>query len=528
MDNIELILALLVIACVLALSARGLHIPYPILLVLGGLVLALLPVFPDVELAPELVFLLFLPPLLYIAGFDTSYREVRAQLPAIVSLAFGLVLATIVAVAWVTHILAPELGWPLAFALGAIVSPPDAVAATALLRGLGVPRRVVTLLEGESLFNDATALVAYETALAAAASEFSPVEAGVHFVVAGVGGILIGLVVGWLVTHLRFRLSDPAVEITIGLLTPWAAYLPAEHLDVSGVLAVVTAGLCVGWAAPRIMDSETRLRSRAVWDMVVFILNSLVFILIGMQLSTILRALSEVSLKELIVFAALISLVVIVVRLIWVFADRAVRRWFERAIHREESTTGDLRQTFVVGWAGMRGVVTLATALALPFTLPGRNPAVFVTFGVILVTLVGQGMTLPPLIRRLGVTDTGAQVGNPHELLARTTAAEAAIDRLGELAEQWPSYRSLIDALRAQYEHRASHLSEVAASRDATSDGEISTAEQELIDHQTIRHAVITAERAAVLHLRNQGAIDDAAWLKIQRELDLEELRMLG
>ncbi len=521
MFDIELILTLLVVVCVLALAARGLHVPYPILLVVGGLILALLPFVPDVELAPETVFLLFLPPLLYIAGFDTSIREVRAQLPAITSLAIGLVLATIVAVAVVTQAFAPELGWPLAFALGAIVSPPDAVAATALLRGLGVPRHVVTLLEGESLFNDATALVAYQAALAAAAtSAFSPTEAAGQFLFAGLGGIAIGFVIGWLVAHLRGVLHDPAVEITIGLLTPWAAYLPAEHLNVSGVLATVTAGLCVGWASPGIMDSETRLRARAVWDMVVFILTSMVFILIGMQLSTILHELSGQSLQHLIIFAALVSGVVIAIRLIWVYADRAVSLLITRVTHRPRRRLCDLKETFVVGWAGMRGVVSLATALALPLTLPGREPAIFVTFAVILVTLVGQGMTLPAIIRGLRVSDPGGRGSNEHELRARNTAAEAAIARIEELAEEWPAHLPLIDSLRAQYEHRATHLGEHAAS------DETSAADQELIEHQKIRQSVIAAERAAVLSLRNQGAIDDRVWLKVQRDLDLEELRM--
>jgi CPA1 family monovalent cation:H+ antiporter len=321
---------------------------------------------------------------------------------------------------------------------------------------------------------------------------------------------------------LRARLRDPAVEITIGLLTPWAAYLPAEHFNVSGVLAAVTAGLCVGWAAPRIMDSETRIRSRAVWDMVVFILNSLVFILIGMQLSTILKGLSDQSLEQLILWAAVISLVVIAVRLVWVFADRGISRWVARVTRRSRRPVGDLKETFVVGWAGMRGVVSLATALALPFSLPGRNPAVFVTFGVILVTLVGQGLTLPAIIRRLGVTEVDPRDLHRDELTARGAAAEAAIARIDELAEEWPSHMPLIETLRAQYEHRATHVGDSTDAHDTASEA----AEQELIEHQKIRQSVINAQRAAVLELRNQGTIDDEAWRKVQRDLDLEELRM--
>ena len=522
MFNIELVLALMVVGCVLALAARGLHIPYPILLVLGGLVLALLPIVPDVELAPELVFLLFLPPLLYFAAFETSVRDIRAQLPSILSLAIGLVLASVAAVAVATFAIRPEFGWPLAFALGAIVSPPDAIAATAVFRGLGVPRRVVTLLESESLFNDASALIVYQAALAAAArGAFSPADAGLDFVVEGFGGIVIGVAVGMAITRLRAWLRDPAVEITVGLLTPWAAYLPAEHFHVSGVLATVTAGLYVGWAAPRIMDSETRMRSHAVWDMVVFILNSLVFILIGMQLSTIVRALSEQSLEQLTVWAALISIVVIAVRLIWVYLDWTSRLAIARLTHRKSRAIPGARETFVVGWAGMRGVVSLATALALPFSLPGRNPAVFVTFGVILVTLVGQGLTLPAVIRRLGVGDVGPHDAYRDELKARTAAADAALARIDELGDEWPDHQPLIDMLRAEYAHRAAHLDDAVGDDSASA-----AAEEELIEHRKIRQAVIAAERAAVLDLRNQGSIHDAARRKVQRELDLEELRM--
>ena len=524
MHEIELILALLVAVTVLATAARTVRVPYPILLVLGGLALALIPAVPNVELAPELVFLLFLPPLLYIAGFETSLREVRAQLRSILSLAVGLVLATTLVVAVVAHALLPELGWPMAFALGAIVSPPDAVAATAVLRGLGVPRRLVTLLEGESLFNDATALVVYRAALGAAATaSFSPSEAVLRFLAAGVGGVLVGLGVGVAVAALRRRLHDPAVEITVSLLTPFAAYLPAERLGFSGVLATASAGLCLGWVAPRIMESDTRVRGRAVWDMWVFILNSLVFILIGLQLSTILDALSGRSLADLVGLAALIALAVIVLRLVWVFSARYLV-WGLARRKRKHARPPNAAQTFVVGWAGMRGVVSLATALALPLGTPERDLLIFVTFCVILATLVGQGLSLPVIIRALGLGADGA--GERDELRARTAAAEAAVARIEQLAEEWPTHLPLIDALRAQYGHRASHLGEYPASADGSPGEGASAAEQELVEHRKIRRAVIDAQRAAVLELRDRGVIDDEAWRHVERDLDLEELRM--
>jgi monovalent cation/hydrogen antiporter len=518
MHEIELVLALLVAVAALATVARALRVPSPLLLVLGGLFLALIPAVPDVRLTPDIVFLLILPPLLYIAAFDTSIRDVRTYLRSILSLAVGLVLATTAAVAVLARALLPDIGWPTAFALGAIVSPPDAVAATAVFRGLGVRRRLVTILEGESLFNDATALVAYRAALAVTATAtFSAGEAGLRFVAVGVGGVLVGLATGGAVAWLRRRLNDPPVEITVSLLTPFAAYLPAEWLGVSGVLASVTAGLCVGWWAPRIMQSETRLRARAVWDMVVFVLNGLVFILIGLQLSTILTSLSGRSLPSLVGLGLLISLAVILVRLAWVFAAASLSRRLGRPPPWPE--------VLVVGWAGMRGVVSLAAALALPLATPERDLLIFLTFCVILATLVGQGLSLPWLIHRLAVAEDGA--AQQPELRARTAAAEAAVARIEQLAAEWPTHLPLIDTLRAQYAHRASHLGEHAPEG---ADGEglpaDGAADQELLEHRLIRRAVIEAERAAVLDLRGRGEISDEVWRRIERDLDLEELRM--
>jgi monovalent cation/hydrogen antiporter len=524
-SEIETILGLLVAVTLLAMAAGTLRIPYPILLVFGGLLLAVIPAVPNVELAPELVFLLFLPPLLYIAGFDSSLREIRAQVRAILSLAVGLVLATTLAVAFVAHWVMPELGWPTAFVLGAIVSPPDAVAATALLSGLGVPRRLVTLLEGESLFNDATALVAYQAALVAAATaSFSPLEATGRFVVAGVGGVLVGLAVGLAIARLRHRLHDPAVEISVSLLTPFAAYLPAERLGVSGVLATATAGLCVGWWAPRIMASDTRLRSRAVWEMLVFLLNGLVFILIGMQLSAILGGIERELLVQALEIALAVVLTVIGVRLTWVFAASYLK-WIGLRRLRQAAERPDPRGTLVVGWAGMRGVVSLAAALALPLDTPGRNLLIFVTFCVILATLVGQGLSLPTIIRAVGVG--GEMDGERDEVRARTAATEAAAAKIEQLADEWPTHLPLIEALRAQYGHRISHLTEHPAQDGVVLTSEQSTAaDQEVLEHRKIRRAVIDAERAAVLDLRDRGLIDDHAWRTVERDIDLEELRM--
>jgi CPA1 family monovalent cation:H+ antiporter len=525
LHEIELVLALLVVVTALTPIARRLHVPYPILLVLAGLILALLPIVPDIPLDPNLALLLFLPPLLYSAAFSTSIRDFRVLLRPILSLAVGLVLVTTAVVAVLLHTLLPGVGWAAAFAFGAIVSPPDAVAAVAVFRGLGVPRQIVTLLEGESLVNDATALVTYRTAVGAMAVAVTAGETSVRFVVVGVGGVLVGLVVAVLVAALRRRIEDPSVEIALTLLTPFAAFLPAEQLGLSGVLAAVTAGLYMGWREPYITGSESRISGRAVWQMVDFVLNGLVFILIGLQLSLILPALAGQSLIPLIGIGLLVSLALILVRMAWVFSDTYLRWWVDqrKARRLQEPLTAPPprpQETFVVGWAGMRGVVSLAAALTLPATTPERAELIFLTFLVILVTLVGQGLTLPGLIRALRVAEDGSGPAQ-QELRARRTVTEAALARIDQLAGQWPTHLPLINALRAQYDHRASHLGDPPAGADGET-----PADQELLEHHLIRRAVIDAERHAVLNLRERGEIDDAAWRDIERELDLEELRM--
>ena len=520
MHEVELILALLVAVAGLATLARLLRVSYPILLVLAGLVLAVAPVVPDVVLAPDLVFILFLPPLLYIAAFDTAIRDVRAMLRPIISLAFGLVLATATAVAAVLHAVLPEIGWPAAFAFGAIVSPPDAVAAVAVLRRLSVPRRLVTLLEAESLFNDATALVIFRVAviaMATSASSFSFSDASLRFVLIGAGGILVGVVVGMGIAYLRRHLADAPVEIMVSLLTPFAAYLAAEWLGVSGVLATVATGLCLGWWAPRIMDPEVRLRGRAVWEMVVFVMNGLVFLLIGLQLSSILPSLVGRSPLTTIGLGLLISLVVILVRFVWILPAVV---GVPIIGHRKDWPT-----VLLLSWAGMRGVVSLATALALPLETPNRDLLLFLTFCVILVTLVGQGLTMPWLVSALGMMDDG--IGAEQELHARSVALKAACRRIEQLAQEWPSHQPLVDALKTQYGHRASHLHELHSS-ELDGDGRplSEAAEQEVLEHGLIKRAVIDAERQAVLELRQLGTIGDEAWRRVERDLDLEELRL--
>jgi CPA1 family monovalent cation:H+ antiporter len=521
---IEAVLILLIAATVLALLARRVGIPYPILLVLGGLGLGFLPGLPTIELEPDLVFLLFLPPILFGAGYFTSLRAFRRNLRAILLLSVGLVIATTVAVAVVAQALVPGMGWAAAFALGAIVAPPDAVAATSVFQRLGVPRRVVTILEGESLVNDATALVAYRFAvIAAMTGTFSIGAAGLTFVAVAVGGIAFGLLMGIVIAWALRRVDDPVFSVVLTFLAPIATYLPAEEFQLSGVLATVAAGIYVGRHAPREMSSAVRIAGASAWQVLLFLINGTVFILIGAQLPSVLAALEGYSAGQLIGLAVAISTVVIAVRILWVYPGTYVPRALSRAIRVGEPYPTP-RNVFIVSWAGMRGVVSLAAALALPLTLPDGTPfpqrdlIIFLAFSVILATLVGQGLTLPLFIRRLGIV---ADSGEAHEEShARMALAEAALERIDELETEWSDHLELIEALRAQYSHRASHVD------PHHGDAPLDERERENFEHRQIRNAVIESEREALLQMRERGAVSDEVFRLVERDLDLEELRM--
>lgn len=418
--QIELLLGLGAAIVALGVLAQWLRIAYPILLVVAGLVFGLQPWVPEYYLPPDTVFFLFLPPLLYAAAFNTEWSAFRTQLRAITLLAVGLVGFTTVVTAAVAHHLL-GLPWTVGFVLGAIVSPPDAVAATAVTRRMKVPRIVTTILEGESLVNDATALVALRIAVAAVASAAVSFWGAVgDFVVVGAGGIAVGLAGAWLVVRLhnwlaRAKLADAKLTIAITLLTPFVVYLPAEHLHLSGVLAVVSAGLWVGSRSESVFDRELFLEAKAVWEMVEFALNGVIFILIGLQLPLILRSLSGGdSLPDILLAAAGISGAVIVARFAWVFPGAYVPRWVGRKLTGTGDPYPSWRNVAVVSWTGMRGVVSLAAALALPVRLPDGTPfphrdvIQLLTFAVIFATLVGQGLTLPLVIRWLKVDELAA------------------------------------------------------------------------------------------------------------------------
>lgn len=522
MEEIELVLGLLVVIALLATLARKIRVPYPIVLVLGGLALALVPGLPEIRLEPELVLLLFLPPILFSAAFFSSVRELKENVRPISLLALGLVLVTTATVAIVVHALVPEIGWAPAFALGAIVSPPDAVAVTAVAQRLSLPRRVMVILEGESLVNDATALVAYRIAVGAALTgAFSLTEAAGRFVFVAFVGLVVGLAVAWFAGWVTARLKDPPVEVTVSLLVPFAAYLPAEHLGASGVIAAVAAGVHAGWRAPRLMTSETRILGGAVWQMVIFFINGFVFLLIGLQLRTILTGLDAPEILRFAGVAVVVSVAVIVVRFAWVFPATYLPRLLVPGL-RQRDPSPPWPHVVILAWAGMRGAVSLAAALALPLTLPGgaafphRELILFVTFGVIVATLVGQGVSLPWLIRALPIDEDQALLREETE--ARQAALAAAVERLEGLAVEWPDHAELIEQLQAQYSHRGRHSER---SHDASEE-----ADRELIEHRQIRHELIQAERLAVIDLRDRGSISDEVLRRVERELDLEELRM--
>jgi Na+/H+ antiporter len=514
----ELLLALLVVVAVLVTISRKIRVPYPVLLLIGGLVVGLLPGLPRFELDPEIVFLMVLPPILYVSAFLTPIRDFRSNLKNISSLAIGLVAVSAGVVAAIAVALVPGMSWPLAAALGAIVSPPDAVAASAIAQRLAVPRRVVSILEGESLLNDATALTIYRAAIGAAAAvvTVSVVGSLASFVFVALGGILIGIVVGWIVAWIRTQLDDIPVEITVSLITPYAAYLPAEALGVSGVLAAVTAGLYLGRRSSLIMGSEARLAGRAVWESLVFLLNGVVFLAIGFQISSISRAMDRGTLLQLATVGVLVSIALIVIRAAWILGMSL------RGLLSKDQRAVRLRESIVLSWAGMRGVVSLAAALAIPISLPGdalpaRDAIIIITFTVILVTLVGQGLTLPLVIRAVRL---GGDADEGHEEShARQELIDEALRRIVDLEKKWPDHKPLIDQLRTSYQHRAEHEEQLHEAPG-------NEAEQELVEHRQIRSDVIDAQRDALLAMRDRGAIDDDVLRSIERDLDLEEIRM--
>ena len=515
------VLLLLLAVTAIAGLARRWGLPGPILLVLAGIVASYLPGVPSFELDPDVVLALVLPPLLYSAALSSSLVSFRQHRRAIGLLSVGYVLFSTVLVGFAASALVPGLPLGAAFVLGAVVAPPDAVAASAIARRVGLPRQILTILEGESLVNDATALTAFRVATAAVVSGgLSWAEAGGRFLLASAGGVAVGIAVTVVMLTLRRRLDDPLVENAVSLLAPFAAFLPAEAVGASGVLAVVVTGLLVGHRAPLTTGSASRLQAQAVWRMIDFLLEGVVFALIGLQLRAILGSLTGYSQGELATYALAIVTVVLLGRFVWVFPATYLPRLLSAKIRAQEPRP-PWQGVFVVSWAGMRGVVSLAAAFAIPETtaqgtpFPGRDLLLFLTFTVIVATLVGQGATLPLLIRRFGLRQDSVR-DRLSEAEAVHTASGAALSRLSELLaeEEAPLPPGVEERLRDKAEQR----SLVAWERLGSDVRETPTAA-----YRRLRLAMLETERQVLVRFRDEGRIEDELLRRLQSDLDYEE-----
>jgi CPA1 family monovalent cation:H+ antiporter len=519
-----LIVGLLVAVTVLGALARSLSLPYPIVLVIGGALFGFVPGVPAVKLDPNVVLVIFLPPLLYGAAFFANLNDMRANLRGLTLTSVGLVLVTMCAVAVVAHELIDGLPWGAAFALGAVVSPTDPLSGAAIMRRLGVPRRLVSSIEGEGLFNDATALVAYRVAVAAVVTgSFSLTDAGLRFVAGAVGGVAIGLIVGWLIAEIRKRIADAQLSITVSLLSGYAAFIPADALGASGVLAAVTAGIYMGIRGPSIIPARTRLQGFMVWDILDFLLNAALFVLVGLQLRPVVDGLGGYSAGTLAGYALAVSAVVIGARVAWLFTTPYVIRALDRRPSQRARRVG-AGPRFVIAWAGMRGAVSLAAALAIPFTtdagtpFPARDLLIFLTFAVIFATLVLQGLTLPAVIRFLGVH--GDESEDEEELRARLTAARAALEQLDALEDEDWTRNDTVERMRRLYEYRKRRFAARAGKIEDDGYEDRSLAYQQLVQ------SVLAAQREALVRLRNEGTISNEVMNRVVREMDLEESRL--
>jgi monovalent cation/hydrogen antiporter len=527
MNEALILVTFLSVVVVLSIAAKRLNIPYPISFVIGGVGLAFARHLPHPHFDPEIILLIVLPPLLYSAAWSTDWLELKRNWRPISLLAFGLVIFTTVVVAVAVHAVVPGFGWPLAFTLGAIVSPPDAVAAEAIFARMAIPRRIAAIVLGECLVNDATALVLYRFALVAAISgSFSLVHASLSFVAVAAGGILAGVVAAVVLEvalrYVRKRgFNDPTISSVVFLLAPFAAYLPADALNVSGVLAAVTAGIMLSWRSRLIIDSETRLIGSAVWRVLTYVLNAFAFLLIGLQLPVILVEL-EPHLRDFALYGLMIVVLVIVVRFVWVFPATYMPRLLSPHL-RARDPSPSWRETALVGWSGMRGIVSLAAALALPYTLggqifPQRDETIFFTVCVVFVTLVLQGLTLGPLIEWLGIAETSKSHRSENRL--RVRALEAGIARLrDEERGAGDSEVEVIVRIVDEYERRIDVLHGKAGRNEKQ------LAAESRMDRR-LQKAALEAERKAITQIRQAGEMPDDVFRSIEYDLDLAAMRL--
>jgi CPA1 family monovalent cation:H+ antiporter len=526
--QLETVLFLLLI-CVIAFGAlaRRLQIAYPIILVIAGLCISFVPGLPRVNLNPDIVFLAILPPLLFHAAWQTSWRDFHYNLVSILMLAFGLVGFTVAGVALASGTVFTLLTWQAGIVLGAIVAPTDAIAATSIARRVGLPERVVHVLEGESLVNDATGLLALEFGIALLVKGHSPTwEAGLwRMVWLTAGGIGLGMAVGWIIRRVELLMNDGPIEMTLILITPYAAYFAAEEVKVSGVLAVVTCGLYLGRHSSEFFSPRVRLQTSSLWTALDFILNGLVFVLIGLQLPVVLSGLHEYPFGLLLLYATGFSAFVIILRLVWVYPGAYAAYWIRIRFLKQNEKLPSTQQLFVVGWTGMRGVVSLAAALSLPEMMSNgqafasRNLILFLTFSVILVTLVVQGLSLPPLIRALGLVKSHTPGVEENE--ARRLMVEAAITHIRDARSKRDLISSndhhFFDTLLARHEERLRIL-RYREEQSACADAFAGVAR--------ISRELLHVERRTILDLRREGQISDVVLRRLERELDLNEAKL--
>jgi monovalent cation/hydrogen antiporter len=525
MSEVEVLIAGLLVAIVgLSALARMIGVPYPIVLVVGGAALGFIPGLPKFTLDPDVVLLVFLPPLVYGAAFFSDLGRIRQNLRPITLSAIGLVLITMVAVAVVAHALVPGLPWAAAFVLGAIVSPTDTLAGGIIMRRLRTPQLLVRAIENEGLFNDATALVAYRVAVAAAVGgTFSLGEATLRFVAAAAGGIAIGLAAGWVLIQIRSRVTDGPLSVTISLMSGYVAFVPADAVGASGVLAAVTCGIYVGVRGPTMIPPRVRLQGLFVWELLDFVLNATLFVLVGLQLRIVVDGIGGISMQDLVVYAVAVSAAVILARLVWFFTAPYIIRALDRRPQQRLRRVG-ARQRLVLGWAGMRGAVSLAAALAIPFStdagdpFPQRNLIIFLTFAVIFATLVLQGLTLPGLIHALGLS--GQEDGNEEEVRARLVAVRAALREIDELeAEEW-TRDDTVGRLRRLYEYRQRRFGAMVGKYEDEG------YEDRALSYQRMLQMVYAAQRQALVQLRSDGEVSNEVMGRIMREIDLDESRL--
>jgi monovalent cation/hydrogen antiporter len=525
MEKIALVILLLFGVAFLGILSNRYKFPFPVALVLSGLLISRIPGLPIIELDPSVVFIIFLPPLLYSAAWQTSWRDFKTYWRGISLAAIGLVFLTTAIVAVVAHFIIPEISWPLAFLLGAIISPPDAIAATSVTKGLGLDPRLISVLEGESLVNDASGLIAYKYALTAIlAGNFVLWQAGLNFVWVVAMGIGIGLLVGYIMylVHKNF-ICDPIIEVTLTFLTPFSSYMIAEYFHVSGVLAVVSTGLYLSFRSAEIFTNESRIMAYSVWDVVVYILNGLIFILIGLQLRGVIAGIQDYSRPELILYAFIISAVVIILRFIWIIPSAIFPVMMKRI---NQKAHFNKRNLLVFGWAGMRGVVSMAAALALPLTLPGglpfphRNLIIYITFCVILATLVLLGLTLPWVIKKLNIEPYSIAA---EEYEVRTKVVNNTIAHIEENLSLING--ELLNNIKTKYEIKYNRLQRTDLPAGYFNDKEPDVANI-FNEYSKLQIELIAVERKSLNLMHRSGEANEEIVRKIERELDLEETRL--